>query len=352
MATMLLADILSALSQVFAPELARQFNRQSVLAELLPKQKGAGKNVGWDVRFSRTVHAASFPEGANMSDDEFQTDPTVPATLPWAMYRAGFSLSGLSVAASSGSIGSARELLEQFRTNLTDAGSDLISQINRALFIGDGTGTNIAGLLGGGALTTSGTYANINRATYPAWGSNRLVNGGASRPLTKSLLDQMEETVYTACGMMPDIIVTSPSIARSYENIFDAMSRVLIERGDVSALGAIPNAGNPVIPANTGYTGLAYKGIPIYRDRDCPSGTLLMLNRQYVAIRVLPQVDLGTAVTIREEGLSGAPGNDTGLSARIDSLAKQGDSDKFQLVTYLQIQVRKPNACGVIGDLQ
>jgi hypothetical protein len=352
MSTLLLADILPALSQLFAPELARQFNRQSVTAELLPKQKGAGKNISWDVRFSRAVHAASFTEGAPMDPNEFQTDITVPATLPWAMYRTGFSLSGLSVAAASGSVGSALELLDQFRTNLTDAGTDLISQINSAIFLGDGTGTNIAGLLGGGALTASGTYANINRATYAGWNSNTLLNGGTPRPLSKSLLDQMEETIYTACGMMPDIIVTSPTIARSYESIFDTMSRVLVERGDLSALGAIPNAGNPVIPANTGYTGLSYKGIPIYRDRNCPAGNLLMLNRQYIAIRVLPQVNLGTAVTSRDEGLSGAPGNDTGISARIDSLAKDGDSDKFQLVTYLQVQARRPNACGVIGDLQ
>lgn len=352
MGTQMLADILPALSQLFAPELARQFNRQSVLAELLPKQRGAGKNVGWDVRFSRSVHAGSFTEGADMAPNEFQRDPTVPATLHWGTYRTGFALSGLSVAAASGSVGSALELLDQFRTNLTDAGSDLISQINRALYLGDGSGPNITGLFGGGALAASGTYAGINRATYPEWAGNVLGNGGVARPLTKALLDQMEESIYESCGMMPDIIVTSPSIARSYEGLFDAMARVLVERGDLSALGAIPNAGGPVIPANTGYTGLSYKGIPIYRDRDCPAGKLAMLNRQFAAIRVLPQVNLGTSVTSREEGLSGTPGNDTGISARIDSLAKEGDSDKFQLVTYLELQVRRPNACGTLDDLQ
>src|SRR5262245_7465332 len=164
MATQLLADLLPALAQVYAPELVRCFNRLSVLAALLPKQKGAGKNVAWEPRFSRTVHAKSFTEGADMTDAEFQTDPTVPATLPWGLYRAGFSMSGLSVAAAAGSVGSALELLDQFQTNLTDAGSDLVSQINAALYTGDGTGTNIAGLFGGGALANSGTYANINRA--------------------------------------------------------------------------------------------------------------------------------------------------------------------------------------------
>ena len=352
MAILTLQDILGALSQLFAPELDRQFNRQAVTAELLPKRGGAGKNVAWDVRFSRTVHAASFVEGSAVQASEFQTDVTVPATLGWAMYRSAFSLSGLAVAAASGSVGSAMELLDQFGSNLTDAATDLISQINAALFAGTGAGANIAGLFGGGALAASGTYANINRATYPAWCSNVLGNGGNPRALTKALLDQMEEAVYIACGMMPDVIVCSPGIARSYESLFDSMTRVFVERGDVSALRPdAANVGAPVIPPNTGYTGLSYKGIPIYRDRDCPSGKLLMLNRQFVAIRTLPQAPLGTATMSREQELSGAPGNNTRIAARIDSLAKEGDADRFQLVTYLQLQVRKPNACGVIDDL-
>lgn len=350
---MLLADILPALSQLFQPVLDRQFNRLSVLAALLPKANGSGKNVAWDVRFSRTVHAASFTEGSDVAAGEFQTDTTVPATLPWAMYRSAFSMSGLSVAASSGAVGSAVELLDLFRSNLTDAASDLVSQINGGLYLGDGTGTKLVGLLSGGAIAASGTYANINRATYADWASNVLANGGTPRALTKALLDQMEETIYTACGQMPDIIICSPATARTYETLFDSISRVFIERGDISALKPnVANVGQPVIPANTGYTGLSYKGIPIYRDRDCPTGQLLMLNRQYLAVRPLPSVNLGNVPMSREESLSGAPGNDTQITAKIESLAKTGDSDKFQLVAYLQLQLRRPQSCGVIADLQ
>jgi|JI10StandDraft_1071094.scaffolds.fasta_scaffold237170_2 hypothetical protein len=352
MPTQTLQDILNSLAQTFGPELDRQFNRQSVLAEALPKRNGSGKNVAWDVRFSRTVHAAPFAEGAPVGANEFQNDVTVPATLGWGMYRVAFSLSGLAVAASTGSVGSALEMMDLFGTNLADAATDLVSQINTALYTGTGSGTTIAGLFGAGAIGATGSYANINRATYDAWCSNVLGNGGTARPLTKTLLDQMEESIYVACGSMPDIIICSPGVARSYEGLFDSIGRVFVERGDISALRQNPaNVGAPVIPPNTGYTGLSYKGVPIYRDRDCPAGKLAMLNRQYVQIRTLPQVSLGTATTTREQELSGAPGNNTRITARIDSLAKEGDSDRFQLVTYLQLQVRKPNACGVIEDL-
>jgi hypothetical protein len=268
------------------------------------------------------------------------------------MYRAAFSLSGLSVAAASGSVGSAVELLDQFGSNLADAAADLVSQINAALYSGAGTGTTIAGLLGSGALAATGTYANINRATYSEWAGNVLANGGVGRPLTKALMDQLEENIYSACGQMPDIIVCSPAIARTYESLFDNIQRVFIERGDTSNLAPnVANVGAPVIPANTGFTGLSYKGIPIYRDRNCPSGKMLFLNRQYVRIRPLPQGNIQTSRVQANQMLEGAPGNNTQITARIDSLAKNGDADKFQLVTYLQLQVRKPNACGYIDDL-
>lgn len=352
MAIQTLQEILAALAQIFAPELDRQFNRQCVLAEVLPKRVGAGKNIAWDVRFSRSKHAGSFAEGADVAADEFQTDLTVPATLGWGMYRSAFSVSGLAIAASSGSVGSALDMLDLFGSNLTDAASDLIAQINSALFLGDGTGSNVAGLFGAGAIHNTGVYANINRATHSAWGANVLANAGTARPLTKALLDQLEESIYIACGMMPDIIVCSPGTARAYESLFDSMAHVFVERGDVSALRPnVANVGGPVIPPNTGFTGLSYKGIPIYRDRDCPPGKLAMLNRQFVQIRTLPQVTLGTATMTREQELAGAPGNNTRIAARIDSLAKGGDSDRFQLVAYLQLQVRRPGACGVIDDL-
>jgi hypothetical protein len=352
MATQVLADILTSLSQVFAPALDRQFNHLSVLAELLPKQNGAGKNVAWDVRFSRTTHAANFTEGADVAAGEFNVDVTQPASLSWAAYRAAFALSGLSVAAAAGSVGSALELLDQFGSNLVDAGSDLVSQINAGLYSAAGTGSLLAGLSGAGAIAATGTYANINRSTYAEWAANVLSNGGVGRALTKALMDQMEENIYSACGMMPDIIVTTPALARTYESLFDTIQRVIVERGDITSINPnVTNVGGGMIPANTGYTGLSYKGIPIYRDRNCPTGKMFFLNRQYVAIRVLPQVNMGNSVMQQNTMLAGAPGNDTRIQARIDSLAKNGDADKFQLVAYLQLAVRKPNACGLIDDL-
>jgi hypothetical protein len=351
--TQVLSDISTALSQLFAPELARQFNRHSVIAELIPKKTGTGKNVAWDTRFSRTTHAAAFTEGSDIAAGEFNTDPTQPASLSWGMYRVAFSLSGLSVAAAATSPGSALELLDQFQTNLEDAAMDLVSQINAAVYAGTGASGQIAGFIGGGALAATGTYAGVNRTTYPEWAGNVLGNSGTPRPLTKPLLDQLEGNIYTACGMPPDVIVCSPSIAQEYEQLFDTVKRVMIERGELSAMAnGNTVSGEPMIARNSGYTGLTYKGIPIYRDRNCPGAQLFMLNSQYTEIKVLPQVELGAVSLAENKAMSGAPGNPTGISAKVESLAKTGDADKFQLKVYLQLVCRRPNASGYLDDLE
>jgi hypothetical protein len=37
--------------------------------------------------------------------------------------------------------------------------------------------------------------------------------------------------------------------------------------------------------------------------------------------------------------------------ARLNRLARTGDAYKFQLILYPQLQVERPNSCGVIADL-
>lgn len=351
MADQLLTNISSALSTQFQPKLDRQFNRLSVLAGLLPVKRGAGANVTWDVRFTRSTHAASFTEGSDVGAGEFQTDTNVPASLSWGQYRTAFSISGMALAAARSAMNSPEALMALFEGNLEDAGADLISQINAALFAGAGTGTNIAGLYGAGALATTGTYANIARGTYVEWASNVLANGAVARALTKSLLDQLEEQIFLDCSMPPDLIVASAGVIRKYESLFDHVIRT-------APAGAPANSGELSVvqrlQQNSGYTGLSYKGIPVVRDRNANAGKLAMLNTQKVEIVTLNQSPLTSATSATDTSLTNGAAegaSPVSIPVRIEPLAKTGDANKFQLVAYLQLKVRQPNSCGVVEDL-
>jgi hypothetical protein len=343
MADQTLSTVSSALSQLYAPKLVSQFNRLSVLTAALPKKVGKGKNVAWDVHFSAGT-AASYSDGADVST--YDVDTPVAATLSWGLYRTSFSVSGLAQAAAASSVGSAAELMALIETNAATKGMKLASTLNADFF----TGTSaIVGLES--AVAGSGTYAGVVPGTYSEWVSSELANGGVSRALTKSLLDNLEEDIYEACGMAPDLIVTTPAIARKYESLLDANSRWVVPTGDISAVQS-GNGARSVLNDHSGFTGLAYKGIPIFRDRNCPAGKLFMLNRSFIDIEVLPQPGTNTATVEKAKELAGEWGaNALGMLARIEAMAKTGDSDKFTMKVYCQMAVRRRNAHGILKDI-
>ena len=352
--TEVLTDFNAALSIFFDEKVSRQFNRMAVTAELLEKVPGAGQAINWDVRVNRATHATFFTEGSDVAAGEYNIDPNLKATLGWGMYRSAFALSGLSVAAARTSPGSAIEMLNQFETNLVDAASDLVSQVNSELWLGTGATSRIAGFTGGGALSATGTYAGLNRATYPDFAGNLAANGGIARTLTKGLLDAMDASIFRASGQTARCIVTTPESATKYEALFDQVGRVQVDRGDISAISKTPNVGAPWIPSNSGYTGMSYKGIPVFRDRNVPAGTMAFINPDHVKLRVLPQVDLRTSPLwemIQGEASNGDMPSNPMLSCKVESLAKTGDADKFQVVLYCQLEVKRPNACGIIQDI-
>lgn len=349
MATQDLAtNLSSALSQLYAPKLVRAFNRLSVLAATLPKKPGRGKNVAWDVQFS-AASAASYTDGADVS--LYDVDTPVAATLSWGLYRSSFAVTGLAQAAAATSAGSADEIMQLIDSSADNSAAKLISTINADLFAGTGAGTTITGLAS--ALAATGTYANIAKGTYTEWAGNVSSNGAVSRALTKDLMDTMEASIYTASGLVPNIIVASPGVVRKFESLFDQYSKMILTSGEVSNIQKSFATGAPIVADNVGWTGLHYKGIPVYRDRNCQTGYMYFLNTEQLELQVLPQPNVNTSVISSERNLAGLPSgvNVSDVMGRIEAMAKTGDADKFTLKVYLQLKVSRPNAHGFISDI-
>ncbi len=110
-----------------------------------------------------------------------------------------------------------------------------------------------------------------------------------------------------------------------------------------------------------GFQALEFDGVPIVQDKDAPAGKLLFLNSRHCLIRQLPDAlansmlpgGAGSAGTVRLQGTPEAQlgAGATSLVARINPLAIAGDMFKFQMLLYLTLQVRRPNACAILGDL-
>jgi hypothetical protein len=345
MATQALTDISAVLSEQLAPELTKAFNRISVLAGLAPKANGRGENCTWGVQFTGAT-AATFSEGADVST--YNQDASVQATLSWGQYRSSFGVSGLAQAAAQSAMNSPAEIMRIIEDNASNAMEVIASKIDLDCFSGSGS-NSIIGL--DSALLATGTYAGIAKGTYSEWAGNYLSNSGTARELTKALLDQLEASVFDACGMSPNVIVASSAVCRKYESLFDSISRVVLAQNTDLAVNRADMSQVSVSSTN-GFTGFTYKGMPVFRARNATAGCLYMLNSNMFEIQSLPQGRINTATQASEQSLvAGAARVPVGLNVRVEAMAKTGDADKFTVKCYPALKVRKPNAHGLLVDI-
>lgn len=338
------ATIASTLATLFEERISSQINRATVLLQLVPVGNGPGKNLTWSVRFGSAV-GSKIADGADVA--VFNNDDKVPATLDYGTYHDAFSVTGKAMAAAANTR-NPDELADLFGDELGDSVERLAKGISQALYTGDGSPDAIMGLCDNtaGALLDTGTYAGINRVTRPQWAANVDDNGGVGRALTFDLMRDMRTQIYTASGLKPDLIVTTPALHGKFGSLFGQNRRYV---QDIYLRGQ-------KITLSGGYGALFFDDIPVVEDVDCPVGEMLFLNTRLMDIRQLPDPAQAISqamgsVTVQgsEEEQFGAP---TGkLTARINPLARSGDKFKFQLICYPQLRVRRPNAFGRIKDL-
>lgn len=339
-----LADITGALAVQLGPRVISQINRKTTLLSRLMKAPGMGKTNAWDVRFSG-ASAGTYTEGAAIVDNDLDADDRVQASNAWGLYRSAFGISSLTRAVTSNSPNSPDELRNLVNADAMGSAAELASQMNVDAFSGS---SGIIGL--DSALAASGTYAGLLKSTYPEWAGNVLANGGSARSLTKALIDELEEDIYTACGMSPDMIVTTPAIVRKYGHLFDSKLQVIPARvGELTARGDGSNAG-PAHNVAAGETGYTYNGIQVLRDKDATAGHFYMLNSEFVDFRAVSvsrdTLGADASAAAREMGLA-----DTDLFAHFSVLGKDGSRDRFMMEIFPQLRVQRVNAHGFIDDI-
>lgn len=359
-----LSSINYALSQIFQPDLERQWNRTTYLLGALQAtpgsiSDGAGKNVAFSAEFTGGT-AQTVAEGSDVPASEFASDIDVPAIFPWCHYRGSFQISETEFDAARSSVGSADALRDLFGSRILSQGALIAQKIeNDAL---NGTGVDASGnpaLVGifGGALSATGVYGGLNPATYPEWASNLVSNGGTLRPLTADLMEQVDSNIFTASSLPWNLAVTDAGVLRKYSDIFvtNAQGGPLIRMNDNAkqpsmGLGWALDAQSQPIDAY-------FKGKPVIRNPLSPANKIALLNTSKIKIKYLPRVltqaDIDFMRRVGLEGSSGGLGpiQATSIPARISVLAKTGDSIKISLKVTIGMCVTRRNSCGVLSDI-
>jgi hypothetical protein len=342
-----LSNISSSLATIFENDIVSQFNRSVVLTQLLPFKSGTQKQLAWTPEFDGTDTSGAIAEGADVA--AYSDDTITPAFLPWANYSDAFSVSGLALSAAAAT-GNPDELANLFAEKLDRSVMRLTRALNRDWYSGQGASASpgqIQGLLDtNGALQATSAYAGISSGSFSTWASNVKANGGTPRALTIDLMRDLRVSIFNACGERPDLIICDATQQEKYGLMLGPARRFT---QDVYLRGQS-------IKLDGGYQALDFDGIPVIADPNCPAGKMLFLNTRYTFVRQLPpaQMPMGiSSATIRLHGTAEEQLGQmaTALTARINLLAVTGDAYKFQLILYPQLQVRRPNACGVIADL-
>lgn len=355
-----LSSISSALSQLFADDLYKQWNRTAVLLGALAARgdvgDGKGKNVSFDTEFTGN-QALTVAEGSDVASTEFASDVNVPAELPWAHYRSAFQISETEFNAAMSSGGTPQALRQLFGNRVLGAGAQLSRKIEQDLMTGTGVDASgnptLVGLFGG-ALVTSGSYAGISTAAYPEWASTILSNGGVARALTADLMAQADAQIFIASSEPWDMIMTTANITRKYEGLFTNATFPMTRMNDgvTSPQYGLGNA----IDGQSQPIGLFYKGQPVLRNAVSQLGSVIFLNSRHINIKYLPHIQAapeGTYSTMVEGQGSNASGNiqATKIPFRVAMLAKTGESYKVMVTVTLQACVTRPNSMAIIQNV-
>lgn len=338
----------TALEQRFRARVQRQPNRATVTLNLLSNRPGSGKNVAYDVTVG-TATGQVFDDGEDVV--VYNADTDLPATLAWAEYGDAFAITGRAEDAANGD---GTELARLYLNKMMGARDRTAQKINTDIWTGAGTASpqKLLGITtAAGPLDSTGVYAGIDRSTYPQWAGNVYGNSGLTRSVSIGLVEQAFEGTYLAAGTAVDAMVTTPAIHRRLAELV-APNRRFVQQVNIRG---------QKITLEAGYHAIEINGVPVFKDKDAPTGYLGGLALDHIGIEYLPVADArkdsdylgmypisGTPEeqAMKEGFMGGAP-----LMAALWKLSRNGNKRKLQLLTTIQMWCDKPNANFIIKDL-
>ena len=345
MADLTAAILQAALEQRVREKLVTNPNRATVGLNLAYKTRGSGQNIAWQAEFGTDV-GAGVADGAVVST--YNSDEPEQAQVPWAIYSEPFKMTGLAEAIAAGE---PTMLRNTYLNQLIKAGQRLASGMNIAYWQGTGASNQAIGHCStAGPFQDSGTYATIDRSSFPQWAGNVDENAGTPRSVTLAIIDGVIDAAYEASGKEVEYMVATPTLWRAIAALVAPDRRFIKEtmiRGQEIVLSG-------------GLTALEHNGIPIFKDKDLPAGYLMGMGAE-TGLEMLPapQLNDGDTDIVANIPIAGTPQEQAGVAegaqpvmAKLIRHGKDGDARGFQLVTYWNTVNPRPNCTFMAYDLQ
>lgn len=240
-------------------------------------KKGSYSGRGGEFGSSTMLFPIKFAKGiSGTSFSGFDTLPTtasdtrVNMTFNPKFYTVNVALPLTEISANS----TDNQILDLAEIEMRSRAQDMADELG-TIFYGTGAGNSGKDFDGLEKVvddgTNTSTYGGLSRTTYTTLNSTVTASGG-----TLSL--QKLSTLWNAISngsIQPTAHYTTPTIFSLYESLLTPMQRINVTNPAKTTVG-------------TGFTDLAYKGAPVYRDRKCTSGVWYMLNEDRLGFFTLP----------------------------------------------------------------
>lgn len=235
-----------------------------------PKEWTSGTSYQFPIKYQDTTN------GGNMGiADKLDT------TRQNVRVRTNFNLKAankpvvVAIAETTANMGD-EQIVNLLDTEFDSQAQSLMNVMAQNLYTGNGTGNDWDSLSNAASDSTLfATYGDLSRSTYTAWQGYYLASTGA---LTLAKLATASDAVTIGVDS-PDLSFTTKAIWSTYESLLTPSVRANFSTTGypkMNAWGAVPTG-----PTNGGVQGFVYlmfRGMPIARDEQVPSGKFFLVN--------------------------------------------------------------------------
>ena len=229
-------------------------------------KKWSGRNLRIPVKYKKNTTGQEFSGFDTFSVSA--TDNRINLEFEPRWYQITVALPGdeLSVAKTDEAV------LDLMKLQIQSDTEDMADDLGTIFYNGGSNILGLAQLVDDG--NTTPTIGGQSRSTYTTLASTVTASGGT---VSLAKLDTLWNAV-TSGTQKPTIIVTTEAIFSLIGQLFNPMQRINTTASTVKG----------GLKAEGGFTGIEYRGVPIIADEKCPSGTLFMLNENFIDFYALP----------------------------------------------------------------
>ena len=235
-----------------------------------PKEWTTGTSYKFAIKYQDTTNGGNIGIANRLDTDRQNVRVQANFNL-----KATYKPVVVAIAATTANMGD-EQIVNLLDTEFDSQAQSLINNLAQNLYTGNGSGNDWDSLANAASDSTLfATYGSLSRSTYTAWQGYYLASTGALT-LAK-LATGFDATTHGVDA--PDLCLTTKAIWSTYESLLTPTVRANFSTSGypkMNAWGGVP--ANSGLGADQGFVYLSFRGCPIAKDEQVPSGKFFITN--------------------------------------------------------------------------